>query len=47
MYNIIDALRRWHKRNVATAELGRMSDRMLADIGIVRGDIPGVVRGLK
>ena len=47
MVNIIDTLRRWHKTNAAFAVLGRMDDRMLADIGLVRSDIPGVVRGLK
>ena len=47
MYNFIDSLRRWHKTNVAIAVLGRMDDRLLADIGLTRGDIPGVARDLK
>ncbi len=47
MINIIDTLRRWHNRNVAITALGRMNDRMLADIGLVRGDIARAVRGLK
>ena len=47
MYNVINSLRRWHMRNVAITELGRMSDHLLDDIGIARGEIPGVVRDLK
>ncbi len=47
MYNFINSLRRWHTRNVAITELGRMSDHLLDDIGIARGDIPRAVRDLK
>ena len=47
MVNIIDTLRRWHNRNVAITALGRMDDRLLADIGLARGDIPRAVRDLK
>ena len=40
------AVRRLHQRRQAISELGRMSDRRLADLGIPRGQIPEVVDGL-
>lgn len=39
------AVERWH-RNQAVAELHRLEDRQLEDIGISRNDIPRVVAGL-
>jgi uncharacterized protein YjiS (DUF1127 family) len=42
---IILLSRRWLRRR-ATAELERLDDRLLADIGISRGQIPQVVDGL-
>lgn len=36
---------RWYRRSQAMQELYRLDDRMLADIGINRGDIPAVVKG--
>ena len=33
----------WNKRRVALKELYALSDRQLADIGLIRGDIPTVV----
>ena len=47
MLNIIEAFRRWRIRSIAAAALGRMDDRILADIGISRSDIPRGVRGPK
>ncbi len=47
MNNIIDIYRRWRDRNAAIATLHRMNDHLLADIGIVRAEIPRVVRGLE
>jgi uncharacterized protein YjiS (DUF1127 family) len=35
----------WRQRRAAAAELSRLSDRDLADIGLTRQDIPTVVRG--
>lgn len=35
---------RWHRRNQVYRELYQMDDRMLADIGIGRGDIPNLVQ---
>ena len=37
---------RWQKRRRAVAELSRLSDHMLRDIGIERGEIRDVVDGL-
>jgi len=33
----------WNKRRVAIRELYALSDRQLADIGVVRGEIPTLV----
>jgi len=35
----------WRGRRLALAELSRLDDHMLADIGISRGEIPGIVSG--
>jgi len=37
-------LTEWRDRRNATAELSRLSDRDLADIGLTRQEIPAVVR---
>ena len=47
MINIFETVRRWHRRNVAIADLNKLDDRMLADIGIVRSDIRNVARRLR
>ncbi len=47
MFNMIESIRRWRTRNAAIATLIRMDDRLLADIGITRADIPRIVVGLK
>ena len=47
MNNIIDIYRRWRDKNAAITTLDRMNDRMLADIGLVRAEIPRVGRGLE
>ncbi len=39
-------LRRWHTRNVTIRELTALSDWQLRDLGITRGEIPGLVDGL-
>ena len=44
MINIFDNFRRWRDQRTARGQLARMDDRMLEDIGIVRGDIDRVVR---
>lgn len=35
----------WRARRVAYAELSALDDHMLSDIGISRGEIPGIVAG--
>ncbi len=47
MNNIIDIYRRWRNTNAAVTTLDTMNDHMLADIGLVRADIPRAVRGLR
>ena len=47
MNNIFTSIRRWHRGNVAIAELSKLSDHMLADIGVSRHEIRKVARGLK
>jgi uncharacterized protein YjiS (DUF1127 family) len=37
--------RRWTERQRVEAELCRMADRDLADIGLTRGDIPAILDG--
>ena len=44
MANIFDSFRHWRNRRIARGQLARMDDRMLEDIGIIRGDIDHVVR---
>ncbi len=47
MTNIVESFRRWRTRVAAAAALSRMDDRILADIGVSRSDIPRVIRGLR
>lgn len=42
MLNIFAA---WRRERDAVRELSRLSDRALADLGIARADIPGLVSG--
>ena len=42
---LLNALRAWRNRDRVSHELNRMTDRELADIGIVRSDIQSVVQG--
>ena len=39
MKNIFQSIRQWQRGNSAAKLLNRLDDRMLADIGIARGDI--------
>jgi uncharacterized protein YjiS (DUF1127 family) len=41
--SLVSSLHIWHVRRAAVAELERLSDRTLADIGVARGEIPGIV----
>jgi uncharacterized protein YjiS (DUF1127 family) len=45
MRGIRDRVELWRKRRRDLAELSKLDDRSLADIGITRGDIPYVVYG--
>ena len=47
MNNIFTSIRRWHRGIVTIAELSKLSDHMLADIGVPRNEIREVARGLK
>ncbi len=42
---IIKPLSSWRARQVAMEELMSLDDHILADIGISRGEIPGIVTG--
>lgn len=44
MANIIRKIRRWRDENVSRGQLARLDARTLDDLGMVRGDIPRVVR---
>lgn len=44
--SVYDALRARYRRQQAIAELSRLNDVLLADIGIARADIPLVIDGL-
>ena len=39
MKNIFHTIRQWQRGNAAARILNRMDDRLLADIGLARGDI--------
>lgn len=42
--NLLETYRRWRTYRRAVEDLKQLSDRNLADIGIDRGEIHGVVR---
>lgn len=44
--NRVRAVSTWNKRRLALRELYALSDRQLADIGLMRADIPTVVNKL-
>ena len=46
MISIFESIRRWRRRNVTIADLNKLDDRILADIGIVRSDIHNLARRL-
>ncbi len=47
MKNIFTSLRQWQRRNETVEALSRLDDRMLSDIGVVRGNINQIVRGIR
>jgi uncharacterized protein YjiS (DUF1127 family) len=46
MTNLFSKIRRWNDKHVARGQLGRLDERMLADIGMIRDDIPRVTSGI-
>jgi len=42
---VVKPLANWRARQLALEELSSLDDHMLADIGITRGEIPGIVSG--
>lgn len=47
MKNIFTSIRQWHRNTETVNSLSRLDDRILADIGIVRGNIKNVVRSIR
>lgn len=47
MINVIESIRRWHRRSSTVDALSRLDDRMLADIGLVRGNLKDATRHLR
>ncbi len=47
MKNIFHAIRQWQRRNATINALNNLDDRMLADIGLVRGNIDLVARSIR
>ncbi len=43
MKNIFQTIRQWQRGNAVARTLNRLDDRMLADIGMARGDISKAV----
>ena len=43
MKNIFQTIRQWQTGNAAAKMINRLDDRMLADIGIARGDLSKTV----
>ncbi len=43
MKNILQTIRQWQRGSSTVKMLNRLDDRMLADIGIARGDISKAV----
>jgi len=45
VFAVLRRLHQAHQEHRVMAELGRFTDRQLADLGLTRGDIPAVARG--
>ena len=45
--NIFRSIRQWHRRSETANALSKLDDRTLADIGMVRGNIDEIVRGIR
>jgi uncharacterized protein YjiS (DUF1127 family) len=44
---LMEPLRRWRRRRAAIRDLGALDDRLLADIGLIRGEIGAAVDDLQ
>ena len=42
---MLNFIAQWRREREAVRELSRLSDRELADLGVVRSDIPSIVAG--
>ena len=42
--HLIRLIRAWRRYDVSVRELSRLGDRELADIGVLRSDIPRIAR---
>ncbi len=47
MINVIESIRRWHRRSNTVAALSMFDDRLLADIGLVRANITDATRHIR
>ncbi len=47
MDTIFKSLRRWNAKHVARGQLARLDERLLTDIGMIRGDIDRVATSLR
>jgi uncharacterized protein YjiS (DUF1127 family) len=47
MKNLFTSIRNWQRRNETINALYRLDDRMLADIGLMRGNITTAVRSIR
>jgi len=47
MNNVFKSISRWHRRNKTIAQLNRLDDRALNDIGVVRGNIVSTIRDFR
>lgn len=47
MRKIFETIRRRKSKNSGLAELAKMDERMLADLGLIRADVARLVHGLK
>ena len=47
MINVFESIRRWRHRSNTLASLAQLDDRMLTDIGLVRGNLKEATRHLR
>ena len=47
MAKLYTKLRRWNDKHVTRCRLARLDERLLTDIGMIRGDIERVASGVR